>query len=100
MKTRILTAIILCLFGLAARAADEAPWALGPRATEGGTTLRRAGRLHHLEVGAARARTRVPAIVGEEDVTVVALDTGEILPTHRIEPGKGSWRHTRRDPGR
>ena len=29
-----------------------------------------------------------------------ALDTGEILSTHRIEPAKGYWRNTRRDPGR
>jgi len=63
-------------------------------------TLRRAGRLHHLKVGAAHARRRVLAIVGEQEVTVVALETGEILSTHLIEPGKGYWRNTRRDPGR
>jgi hypothetical protein len=34
------------------------------------------------------------------EVTVVALDTGELLSTHRIEPAKGYWRNTRRDPGR
>ena len=63
-------------------------------------TLRRAGRLYHLKVGAAHARRRVLAIVDEAEVTVVALDTGEILSTHRIEPAKGYWRNTRRDPGR
>jgi hypothetical protein len=63
-------------------------------------TLRRAGRLHHLKFGAAHARRRVLAIVGELDVTVVALDTGEILSAHRIEPDRGYWRNTRRDPGR
>jgi hypothetical protein len=63
-------------------------------------TLRRAGRLHYLKVGAAHARPLVLAIVGEQEVTVVALDTGEILSTHRIEPDKGYWRNTRRDPGR
>jgi hypothetical protein len=63
-------------------------------------TLRRAGRLYHLNTGAAHARQRVLAIVGEQEVTVVALDTGEILSTHRIEPEKGCWRNTRRDPGR
>jgi hypothetical protein len=63
-------------------------------------TLGRAGRLHHLKVGAAHARTRVLAIVGEQEVTVVALETGEILSGHAIEPGKGYWRNTRRDPGR
>ena len=51
-------------------------------------TLRRAGRLHHLKVGAAHARQRVLAIVDEHEVTVVALDTGEILSTHLIEPDR------------
>jgi hypothetical protein len=66
----------------------------------GAMTLRRAGRLYHLKVGAAHARRRVLAIVDEQEVTVVALDTGEVLSTHRIEPDKGYWRNTRRDPGR
>jgi hypothetical protein len=42
----------------------------------------------------------VLAIVDEQEVTVVALDTGELLSVHRIEPGKGYWRNQRRDPGR
>lgn len=67
---------------------------------QGAITLRRAGRLYHLKIGAAFARRRVLAIVDEAEVTVVALDTGEILSTHRIEPAKGYWRNTRRDPGR
>ena len=56
--------------------------------------------MHHLKVGAVHARRRVLAIVDEHEVTVVALDTGELLSTHRIEPDKGYWRNTRRDPGR
>jgi len=68
--------------------------------SKGAMTLRRAGRLHHLKIGAAHDRRRVLAIVGEQEVTVVALDTGEILSAHRIEPDKGYWRNTRRDPGR
>jgi len=67
---------------------------------KGAMTLRRAGRLFHLKVGAVHARRRVLAIVDEAEVTVVALDTGEVLSTHRIEPAKGYWRNTRRDPGR
>ncbi len=66
----------------------------------GRMTLRRAGRLHHMKVGAAHARRRVLAIVDEHEVTVVALDTGEVLSTHRIDPDRGYWRNTRRDPGR
>ena len=67
---------------------------------DGRITLRRAGRLHHLRVGAAHARRRVLAIADEQEVTVVALDTGEILSSHHIEPDKGYWRNQRRDPGR
>ena len=68
--------------------------------TKGAITMRRAGRLHHLKIGAAHARRRVLAIVDEQEVTVVALDTGEILSSHLTEPDKGYWRNTRRDPGR
>jgi len=50
--------------------------------------------------GAAFARRRVLAIVDEQEVTVVALDTGEILSTHLIEPDRRYWRNQRRDPGR
>jgi hypothetical protein len=51
-------------------------------------------------VGQAHARARVLAIVDEQEVTVVALDTGELLSSHVIEPGKGYGRNQRRDPGR
>ena len=67
---------------------------------KGTITLRRAGRLHHLNIGAAHARRRVLAIVDEQEVTVVALDTGELLSTHLIEPNRRYWRNQRRDPGR
>ena len=67
---------------------------------DGGMTLRRAGRLHHLHIGAAHARQRVLAIADEREVTVIALDTGEIISSHLIEPDKGYWRNQRRDPGR
>jgi len=68
--------------------------------SKGTITLRRAGRLHHLNIGAAHARKRVLAIVDEQEVTIVALDTGEILSTHLIEPERRYWRNQRRDPGR
>jgi transposase InsO family protein len=67
---------------------------------KGVITLRRAGRLHHLNAGVAHARRRVLAIVDEQEVTLVALDTGEVLSSHLIEPDKGYWRNQRRDPGR
>ncbi|HET7725760.1 MAG TPA: IS481 family transposase [Candidatus Limnocylindrales bacterium] len=68
--------------------------------TKGAITLRRAGRLHHLKIGAAHAHRRVLAIVDAREVTVVALDTGEVLSSHLIEPHRGYWRNQRRDPGR
>jgi transposase InsO family protein len=67
---------------------------------KGSITLRRAGRLHHLAIGAAHARRRVLAVVDEREVTVVAIDTGEILSSHLIEPTRSYWRNQRRDPGR
>jgi transposase InsO family protein len=66
----------------------------------GAITLRRAGRLYHLRIGAAHARRRVLAIADEQAVTVVALETGEVLSTHLIEPERKYWRNQRRDPGR
>ncbi len=67
---------------------------------KGAITLRRAGRLHHLKVGAVHARRRVLAIVDEHEVTVVDLGTGEFLSTHLIEPDRGYWRNQGLDPGR
>lgn len=66
----------------------------------GRMSLRRAGRMHHLGVGAAHAHRRVLAIVDEREVTVVALDTGDVLSAHRIEPERSYWRNQQRDPGR
>lgn len=66
----------------------------------GKMSLRRAGRMHHLGVGYAHARTRVLAIADDTTVTVTALETGEILSTHQIQPDKTYWRNTQRSPGR
>ena len=66
----------------------------------GAMTLRQASRLHHLGIGAAHRGRRVLAVIDEREVTVVALETGEVLSTHRIEPERNYWRNQRRDPGR
>jgi hypothetical protein len=63
-------------------------------------SFRRAGRMHHLGVGYAHARTRVLAIADDTTITVIALDSGEILSTHHIDPTKTYWRNTQRTPGR
>ena len=68
--------------------------------THGQMSLRRAGRMHHLGIGAAHARKRVLAIADDHHVTVTELDTGEVLSTHLIEPDKTYWRNQNKEPGR
>jgi hypothetical protein len=57
-------------------------------------SFRRAGRMHHLGIGATHARKRVLAIADDTTITVIELDTGEILSTHTIDPTKTYWRNT------
>lgn len=66
----------------------------------GAMSFRRAGRMHHLGIGTIHARKRVLAIADETTVTVIALETAEILSTHLIEPTKTYWRNQQRAPGR
>ena len=66
----------------------------------GRMTLRRAGRMHHLGIGAAHARKRVLAVADDHHVTVTDLETGEILSVHLIQPNKSYWRNNNREPGR
>ena len=68
--------------------------------TKGRMTLRRAGRMHHLGIGAAHARKRVLAFADDHHVTVAELTTGEVISTHLIDPAKTYWRNQMREPGR
>jgi transposase InsO family protein len=68
--------------------------------TKGRMTLRRAGRIHHLGIGAAHARKRVLAFADEHRITVADLTTGEVLSTHLIAPDKTYWRNQNKQPGR
>lgn len=68
--------------------------------TQGKMSLRRAGRMHHLGVGAKHARKRVLAFADDHHITVAELTTGEVLSTHLIEPEKTYWRNQQRQPGR
>jgi transposase InsO family protein len=68
--------------------------------SKGKMSLRRAGRMHHLGVGTAHARTRVLAFADDHHVTVADLTTGEVLSTHKIDPDKTYWRNQIREPGR
>jgi transposase InsO family protein len=67
---------------------------------KGTMTLRRGGRMHHLGIGAAHTGKRVLALADDREVTVIELETGEILSTHDIQPNKAYWRNKQREPGR
>ncbi|MDE3133134.1 MAG: IS481 family transposase, partial [Acidobacteriota bacterium] len=67
---------------------------------DGKVSIRRAGRMHHLGIGAAHKHKRVLALADDHQVTVIELETGEILSTHLIEPSKSYWRNQQREPGR
>ena len=68
--------------------------------TKGKMSVRRAGRMHHLGVGAAHARKRVLALADDHQVLITDLTTGEVLSVHLIEPNKTYWRNQNREPGR
>jgi transposase InsO family protein len=68
--------------------------------TKGKMSIRRAGRMHHLGVGAAHARKRVLALADDHHITVTDLTTGEVLSQHLIEPHKTYWRNQNKEPGR
>lgn len=67
---------------------------------DGKLTLRRAGRLHHLGVGIAQQRKRVLLLIDTQEVTVVHIETGEVIAINRIDPDRNYWRNTQRQPGR
>lgn len=68
--------------------------------TLGKMSLRRAGRMHHLGIGARHRGKRVLALIDTTTVTVTHLDTGEILSHHTIDPSRSYWRNTQKEPGR
>jgi transposase InsO family protein len=66
----------------------------------GKMSLRRAGRMHHLGIGADHRGKRVIALIDETTVTVIHLDTGEIIATNTINPERSYWRNNMKKPGR
>jgi len=66
----------------------------------GKMSFRRAGRMHHLGIGIAHAGKRVLALADEQTITIVHLDTGEIIATNTIDPDNTYWRNQQREPGR
>lgn len=67
---------------------------------DGHISFRRAGRMHHLGIGAAHKHQRVLALADDREVTVILLDTGEVIATNLIQPDKPYWRNQEREPGR
>lgn len=68
--------------------------------SNGKISFRRAGRMHHLGIGAAHRGKRAMLLADATTVTVVHLDTGEVLATNTIDPDRSYWRNTQREPGR
>ena len=67
---------------------------------KGKMSIRRAGRMHHIGIGTAHARKRVLALADDRHITVIELETGDVLSSHLIEPDKTYWRNQQREPGR
>lgn len=68
--------------------------------TNGKISFRRASRMHHLGIGVEHRGKRCILIADKHTVTVVHLDTGEIIATNNIEPTRTYWRNNEREPGR
>ena len=68
--------------------------------TNGKISLRRAGRMHHLGVGATHRGAPVPILIDETTATVIHRTTGETLATCTIDPDHTYWRNNEREPGR
>ena len=54
--------------------------------TTGAVTLRHASRLHHIGIGTTHAGTRVRILIHDLHITVIAIDTGEILRDLTLDP--------------
>ena len=68
--------------------------------SNGKISFRRAGRMHHLGIGADHRGAPVLLLADDTTVTVVATRTGEILAINQIQPDKTYWRNTMKAPGR
>jgi transposase InsO family protein len=66
----------------------------------GKISFRLAGRMHHLGIGATHRGKRILAIADHTTITVVHLDTSEIIATNQIDPTRNYWRNTMKAPGR
>ncbi|MGI8393191.1 hypothetical protein [Leucobacter sp. W1038] len=51
-------------------------------------------------MGITHQKKRVIILIDEHEVTVVHLNTGEVIATNRTDPARSYWRNQQRDPGR
>jgi transposase InsO family protein len=65
---------------------------------DGKLTLRHAGRLHHIGIGRAHARTRVLMLVHDLDIRVINAATGELIRELTLDPSR-DYQPTGRPPG-
>ena len=56
--------------------------------------------MHHLGIGAQHRGKRCILIADKHTVTVIHIDTGEVLATNTINPTRTYWRNNEREPGR
>jgi transposase InsO family protein len=66
----------------------------------GKISLRRAGRMHHLGIGATHAGTPALVLVHPDTVEVINPATGQHLSSHIIDPTRNYWRNQQNNPGR
>lgn len=63
-------------------------------------SIRHAGRMHRLGIGAKHRGKRVIALIDETTVAIVHLDIGEIIAANTIDATRGYWRNNENEPGR
>lgn len=67
---------------------------------DGKVTLRHEGKLRHLGVRKIHRRKKVVMLIDTEEVTVMDVETSEVLSRHSIDPGKFYWPDKQKSPGR
>ena len=56
--------------------------------------------MHHLGIGRTYTGDRVLALIDDTTITLIHLETGEILSEHIIDPTRGYWPNQRKKPRR
>ena len=67
--------------------------------SDGHVRIRCASKMHHLGICRTYTGDRVLALIDDTTVTLIQLETGEILSEHIIDPTRDYWRNQRKKPG-